>query len=74
MILQDAVDRLLGRAHLEIADGAVDCPLKSGRLDVEACASCPYWFRTDVDEHGHGVVVCRARTLCGSDATMAPPL
>lgn len=74
MNLAGAIDRVLGRAHLEIVEGSVACPIRGGRLDVEACSSCPYWNRTEIDEHSNGVVICRARTLCGSDATRTPPM
>ena len=68
------LDKLFGRDRLEIEDGAVSCPLRDGALDVDVCSSCPYWFRTELDASGHGVVVCRSRTLSGGDATLLPPM
>jgi hypothetical protein len=74
MRITAVIDRVLGRTRLDIVDGSVACPIRAGRLDVEACSPCPYRFRTDVDRHGDGVVVCRAGTLSGSDATITPPM
>lgn len=74
MKLAAAIDRILGRAHLEIVEGSVACPVRGGRLDVEACSSCPYRNRIEIDEHSHGVVICRPRTLWGGEATRTPPM
>lgn len=74
MQIAAVIDRVLGRAHLDIVEGRVACPIQARRLDFEACSSCPYWYRTQIDEHGDGVVVCRERTLCGGDAIMTPPM
>lgn len=74
MQIAAVIDRVLGRARLDIVEGRVACPIQDGRLDVEACSSCPYWNRTQIDEHGDGVVICRPRTLCGGDAAMTPPM
>jgi hypothetical protein len=74
MQLAAVIDKVLGRAHLDIAEGSVACPIQAGRLDVEACSTCPYWYRTEIDANGEGVVVCRARTLSSGDATAAPPM
>jgi hypothetical protein len=73
MKLAAVIDRVLGRAQLEIEEGSVACPIR-GRLDVEACSSCPQWSRTEIDVHRHGVVICRARTLCGGAVAGTPPV
>ncbi|MCW3845418.1 hypothetical protein ONA70_35685 [Micromonospora yasonensis] len=67
------IDRVLGRAHLEIEQGRVGCPVRGVRLDAETCWSCHDWHRTEMDEGDRGVVICRARTLFGGDAAGTPP-
>lgn len=73
MKLAAVLDRVLGRAHLEVEEGSVACPIR-GRLDVEVCSSCPSWNRTEIDEYGQGVLICRVRAPWGGEATGIPPM
>jgi hypothetical protein len=74
MQLSTAIDRVLGRAHLDVVDGGVPCPVRGSRVDIESCPPCPYWKRFELDQSVPGVVVCRARTLCGGVTTRTPPM
>ncbi|HEX5996810.1 MAG TPA: hypothetical protein VFY84_16845 [Jiangellales bacterium] len=74
MKLAAATDRIFGRLRVDVVEGTVDCPLRVGRLDVEACSSCPYLNRSELDERGHRVVICRPRTLVGGYAAGTPPM
>jgi hypothetical protein len=73
MQLSTTIDRVLGRARLDIVDGGVTCPVRGSRVDIESCPSCPFWNRTEVNLAGRGVVVCRVRALCGGVTTQTPP-
>lgn len=72
--LASIVDRVFGRAPLEVVDGGVNCPIRGAQLDVEACTSCPYWHRHEIDERSRGVVICRLRTAVGGYASDTPPM
>lgn len=74
MELVATIDRILGRARLDIVDGRAACPVRGRRVDVEACSSCPYWNRSEIDGDSHGVVVCRPSTRWSSHAAGTPPM
>jgi hypothetical protein len=74
MQLSTTIDRVLGRARLDIRDGGVRCPVRGSRTDIESCLSCPFWKRTEVNLSSRGVVVCRPRALCAGVTTQMPPI
>lgn len=71
MEIATVMDRVLGRARLDIEDGAVVCPTR-GQVDIELCTTCRDWNRFEVDRSGHGTVVCRAWRSGGGYAAQTP--
>lgn len=74
MELVATIDRILGRARLDVVEGSTACPVRARRVDVEACSSCPYWNRSEVGGDDAGVVICRPPTRWAGYAVGTPPM